>query len=58
VGVLLNAQEEIPRGGRTVDEGSPEGLEALEMITVNMTEEARERCGTVRILAKVVNCEC
>lgn len=56
VRILLNAQEQFPRGSRTVDEWSPEGLKALEMVTVNMAEEARERCGAVWVFAKVVDC--
>lgn len=42
-------------GWRAVDERSPEGLQALEMITVHMAQEAGQRCWSLRILAKVVD---
>lgn len=43
------------RGWRAIDEWSPEGLQALEMIAMHMAQEAGQRCWSLRILAKIVD---
>lgn len=57
VGILFNAQEHFPSGGRAIDERSPERLQALEVVAVHMAEKACEGRRPIRVFAKVVNCE-
>jgi hypothetical protein len=52
---LADIGTDLARGRRTVDEWRSEGLEALEMISVHMGEEASQRWWTIIALPKVVD---